>query len=230
MGSIKTKSGIWSSKTKTEVAMKENYAIITICSLLISLLSTSVHGQEGSEKKTIEYEVKKEKSTDGQRQNHVIKITADGETKVLTWDGEGEMPEEMQAEMDGVVFHEDQDGEVKTIVIDREVRRGDMRATRNHQVRKMHKEDENHPRVRLGIMMEDGDQGVRVTDVFKGTAADEAGLKQGDVILKIDDHYIFTGGTLMKVLSKYGEGDDITVRFLRDGEEQTASGSLTLRD
>ena len=83
--------------------------MIMVWSLLISCISIQLNGQEESRKKTVEYEVKTEKNAEGNSQNHVMKITSDGGTKVLTWDGEGEMPKEMQEQMKGDMALEDHD-------------------------------------------------------------------------------------------------------------------------
>jgi hypothetical protein len=40
----------------------------------------------------------------------------------------------------------------------------------------------------IGISVEPTEQGVRVTEVFPGGAADDLGLVEGDVVVKIDDH------------------------------------------
>ncbi len=183
---------------------------------------------QDSDDEVVKYEIKKEIESDGS--SHVMTITKDGETRVYTWDGEGEMPAEMKSEMgemEGVMIFEDEaDG--RTVVVERDVHR---RSGPHHRYRKdaWNKSAES-PKVRLGIMMDDGDEGVKVTDVFKNTAADEAGLQKGDVILKIDNHYIFTGGSLFKALGNYSAGDEIRILYLREGKEMESTGKLTSRD
>lgn len=58
-----------------------------------------------------------------------------------------------------------------------------------------------------------------VSDVIKGSPADLAGIKNGDVLLTIDGHYTFsmTLGELNRKLSE-GEGMRLRMRFSRDGK------------
>lgn len=65
----------------------------------------------------------------------------------------------------------------------------------------------------------DGNQGVYVMEVMKGTAAAEAGLVSGDIITQIDD-YTITGMTdLKKALLNYKVGDKVQVTYYRDNKK-----------
>jgi hypothetical protein len=57
--------------------------------------------------------------------------------------------------------------------------------------------------------------GVTLTSVAAGGPADQAGTKGGDVILAIDDHYLFTVGELKDEISHYQPGTKIMVRYRR---------------
>jgi len=59
------------------------------------------------------------------------------------------------------------------------------------------------------------DPGVEIDDVSEGGAAEKAGLKAGDIVLKIDDHLLQDLSTYMKVLSGYKPGDKITLTVVR---------------
>ncbi|MEF8846947.1 MAG: trypsin-like peptidase domain-containing protein [Candidatus Paceibacterota bacterium] len=57
--------------------------------------------------------------------------------------------------------------------------------------------------------------------VIKGSAADEAGLKSGDIILSLDGHKLTAENTLGDVIMDYSPGDKVKIKILRDGEEKT---------
>lgn len=75
-------------------------------------------------------------------------------------------------------------------------------------------------------------EGVYVKSVVKGSAAENAGLKAGDVIVKLDGSTVATDTELVEALSYYkaGETIDIVVRTRESGyEEQTFSVTLGKR-
>lgn len=57
--------------------------------------------------------------------------------------------------------------------------------------------------------------GVTLTAVTAGGPADQAGIKAGDVILSIDDRYLFTISGLKEEISHHQPGARITVRYRR---------------
>lgn len=71
-------------------------------------------------------------------------------------------------------------------------------------------------------------QGVVVANVTAGTPADEAGLKQYDVITKIGDTEVDTGVELQSALYKHKIGDTVKITYYRDGKEETAEVKLTM--
>lgn len=62
--------------------------------------------------------------------------------------------------------------------------------------------------------------------VGSGSPADKAGLKQGDVITKINDETVGTQGSLSTILGEYRPGDKITIVYLRDGKQNTVTLNL----
>lgn len=62
--------------------------------------------------------------------------------------------------------------------------------------------------------------------VSSGSPADKAGIKQGDVITKINDETVGTQGSLSSILGEYRPGDKITITYLRDGKESTVTLNL----
>ncbi len=88
---------------------------------------------------------------------------------------------------------------------------------------------------RLGIGVEDAitaSTAVQITDgalvgeISDGSAAEDAGLEPGDVITRVDDQEITGADSLIATIRSYRPGDEVTVTFQRDGEEQTATVTL----
>jgi len=65
-----------------------------------------------------------------------------------------------------------------------------------------------------------GNSDIGQSGVVKDSPADKAGIKEGDVILKINNDDLGQGNSLVNVLSKYHPGDEVTLQVLRDGKKQ----------
>jgi Do/DeqQ family serine protease len=63
--------------------------------------------------------------------------------------------------------------------------------------------------------------GVYIVEVSKGSAAEEAGLKQGDVITAIDGQRVTDGASVQEKVTNYHPGDKAVVTYIRDGKELT---------
>ncbi|MFE5602700.1 S1C family serine protease [Streptomyces coelicoflavus] len=71
------------------------------------------------------------------------------------------------------------------------------------------------------------EQGVGGSDpVEKGGPADDAGLKPGDVITKLDDRVIDSGPTLIGEIWTHKPGDEVTVTYERGGRQHTTEVTL----
>lgn len=85
-------------------------------------------------------------------------------------------------------------------------------------------------RARLGVSMRDIDEklaqemklsslaGVYIVEVAKGSAADKAGIKSGDVVLEIGGRTVYNPSGLQELVNRYHPGDVTTVRLLRDNK------------
>jgi serine protease Do len=65
---------------------------------------------------------------------------------------------------------------------------------------------------------------VRATDgsaVASGSPAEKAGLKDNDIITKVNNDTIGKQGGLSSIIGQYKPGDTVTVTYIRDGKEQT---------
>jgi serine protease Do len=68
-----------------------------------------------------------------------------------------------------------------------------------------------------------GNTSVQIAQIVAGSAAEKAGLKAGDLIVKVNDTTIDSNTTLAAVISGYNAGDTAQITIQRDGKEQTIS-------
>ncbi|MFJ8771906.1 S1C family serine protease [Streptomyces microflavus] len=68
--------------------------------------------------------------------------------------------------------------------------------------------------------------GVALVSVEKGGAAEEAGLRAGDIITKIGDTGVSTITSLSEALASDKPGDKVTVTYTRDDDSRTAEVTL----
>jgi aminopeptidase YwaD len=75
--------------------------------------------------------------------------------------------------------------------------------------------------VTLGIMPDYSfpGSGLRIDQISEGRPAEKAGLKAGDVIVKLGDYSVVSLQTYMEALSKFNRGDQTTVEFLRGKDD-----------
>lgn len=71
--------------------------------------------------------------------------------------------------------------------------------------------------------------GVFVKTVNKGSAADKAGIKEGDIIVEADGQTVKTAAELTAQKNKFSAGDTMEIVLIRDGEEKTVSVTLDER-
>lgn len=81
----------------------------------------------------------------------------------------------------------------------------------------------------LGVTSETADGGAKITAITKGSAAEKAGLKKGDVITKIDDEKITDPDVLADVIGFKKPDDEIKVSYKRDGKQTTIKAKLGKR-
>lgn len=62
--------------------------------------------------------------------------------------------------------------------------------------------------------------------VIPGTPAFKAGLKEGDIITKINDYEIKEGQSLITILANFKPGDRVTITYIRDNHEQKTELTL----
>ena len=69
-------------------------------------------------------------------------------------------------------------------------------------------------------------QGVLVTQVNKGSAAEQSGIQAGDVVINIDGHPVNSVSELQEWVARNRPGAEIKVSYLRDGERHDVLARL----
>ena len=70
------------------------------------------------------------------------------------------------------------------------------------------------------------DRGALVTDVQPDSAAEEAGLKVDDIIVRVDDRRIDDNRALLNAIGLKGSGDTVRIELLRNGGRKTVTATL----
>ena len=72
----------------------------------------------------------------------------------------------------------------------------------------------------MGVYLEDARNGVRISSVVSNSAACQAGLHRGDVITELDGQDIDNYDDLKRVMKGISPGENVRIRFRRDGDEE----------
>jgi serine protease Do len=86
---------------------------------------------------------------------------------------------------------------------------------------------------RLGVELRDvesGDRGATVARVEEGSAADKAGIKEGDVIVRFAGEDVRSAAQLARVVRETPPGRTVNVEVTRGGAAQTVSVTLAKPD
>ncbi len=88
--------------------------------------------------------------------------------------------------------------------------------------------DKKESRARIGLYGESmwDDYAILITSFTKDSPAEDAGLRVGDVILKMDNYEFATMEELKYYLSKYKKGNVVTLTIKRDGKQQSVKVTL----
>jgi Zn-dependent M28 family amino/carboxypeptidase len=74
-----------------------------------------------------------------------------------------------------------------------------------------------------------GADGLRLADVLPGSAAERAGVREGDVIVRFAGEPVTGFEDVRRLIEKKKPGDTVDVVFLREGKDRTASAALDVR-
>jgi serine protease Do len=81
----------------------------------------------------------------------------------------------------------------------------------------------------LGVMTDDDENGAKITSVTKGSGAEKAGLKAGDVISKVNDTKIENARALTETIGKLKADEKVNITIRRDDKEQKVTATLGKR-
>ena len=82
-------------------------------------------------------------------------------------------------------------------------------------------------RARLGVSIEDGDDGAKVVNVIEGSAAERAGIREGDVISRVGGERISDAEDLIDTLR--GKTGTVEIELQRRGSTRTVEAELEAR-
>lgn len=82
-------------------------------------------------------------------------------------------------------------------------------------------------RAMLGVVTENDDKGAIIKEITKESGAEKAGLKEGDIIKKIDDEKTEGPDDVTKAIRKHKPGDKVVITILRDQKEQKITAELS---
>ena len=78
----------------------------------------------------------------------------------------------------------------------------------------------------LGVLLEEGDDGVSIAEVTEGSAAADADLQVGDVITAVNGSEVTTVKEVADAISALAVGDEVSLDITRDGEAMTVTATL----
>jgi len=84
----------------------------------------------------------------------------------------------------------------------------------------------------LGVTVTDGTArgglltGAVVAEVSSGSAAEEAGLRRGDLVVRVDDHAVSDASSLVATIRGYRPADTTTLTVVRGGDRQQLEVTL----
>lgn len=147
-------------------------------------------------------------------QYKIITKDEDGNEKVIEWNGEGEMPEEMK----------ELDGEINVFKFDKGNKGSSRRMMFIADGHDMHLSD-----AYMGAQIESVDNGAKILDVMKDSPADKAGLQSGDIVQKVNGARAKNMEGLLGILNYFEPNDTIVLDVIRDGKEKTIKMTLGTR-
>ncbi len=87
-------------------------------------------------------------------------------------------------------------------------------------------DDNENPKAFLGVTTEKNDKGVRITSVSKGSSAERAGLKEGDVITKVGDKKVDGPDDLIDAVASQKPKDEVKIYYQRNGKLTDTKATL----
>lgn len=82
----------------------------------------------------------------------------------------------------------------------------------------------------LGVVLKVTDDGLRVESVVEGSGAERAGLKEGDILVAVDDMEVANPEDIVEAMGERSAGEFIGIRYMRDHEEIEVDVPLIARE
>ncbi|HRE37552.1 MAG TPA: PDZ domain-containing protein [Chitinophagaceae bacterium] len=115
--------------------------------------------------------------------------------------------------------------DVEALTLERAPRGGVWNFNDNNDNFRFYSIDEN--RAMLGVTTQKVTEGAEVQSITPESAAEKAGLKENDIITKVDDKKIASPDDLSEAIKAHKPGDKVTITYLREGKEKKATVELT---
>lgn len=90
-------------------------------------------------------------------------------------------------------------------------------------------QDASQNQAGLGITLMDTRDGIRIRQVLPGSPAERAGLRNGDILLTVDDERVRTARDVEETVRQKEAGDWIDMEVWRNGQRQTIEAKLASR-
>ncbi len=97
------------------------------------------------------------------------------------------------------------------------------------RVEGMHIESLYGSKTFLGVTTEKNEKGALIENVTKESAAEKAGLKEGDIITRVNDTKIDGPEKLAEVIGKLKPNDEAKITYKRSGKDKTVKATLQER-
>jgi putative serine protease PepD len=78
----------------------------------------------------------------------------------------------------------------------------------------------------LGVQVGDAEDGALLGGIESGSPAADAGLKDGDIVTKVDGDAVTDATDLTAAIRAHAPGDKVTITYTRSGDEHTADVTL----
>lgn len=78
----------------------------------------------------------------------------------------------------------------------------------------------------LGVQLKEGQGGVTLARVVRGSPADQAGLDEGDVVTKLNGKAIEDIEVFVETIGDLGSGSELQLTIRRDGQDKTVTAQL----
>jgi serine protease Do len=81
----------------------------------------------------------------------------------------------------------------------------------------------------LGVTSEKAELGAKIISISNGSAAEKAGLQEGDVITKVNTQSIDGPQSLSETITSHKPNEEVKISFLRNGKEKNCKATLQLK-